>query len=156
MRYWLSVGDGKSYGPYEIGQLHSMRSSGRIGPTAQLCAEGSQQWVPATSVLSQGAPIGAPIAPPTFNPAALTSGSVSSAWTDVSLVGPILVTLLCCVPGGVVSIVYATQANSKGRSGDIAGASVAANASKVWAIVSVVLGFGAVAIGILIQIAAES
>ncbi len=38
------------------------------------------------------------------------------------LVWAILATLFCCLPGGIVSIVYAAQVNGKIAAGDIAGA----------------------------------
>ncbi len=44
----------------------------------------------------------------------------------------ILVTLFCCLPFGVVAIVYAAQAMSKSGVGDYAGATVAARSAKLW------------------------
>lgn len=38
------------------------------------------------------------------------------------LVWAILATLFCCLPGGIVSIVYAAQVNGKIAAGDLAGA----------------------------------
>ena len=38
------------------------------------------------------------------------------------LVTSILVTLCCCIPAGIVAIVYAAQVNSKLAGGDVAGA----------------------------------
>ncbi|NDU77832.1 CD225/dispanin family protein [Actinomadura sp. DSM 109109] len=49
-------------------------------------------------------------------------------------------TILCCLPAGVVSIVFAAQVNSKWAAGDQAGALKASNNAKTWAIVSAVLG----------------
>ncbi len=44
----------------------------------------------------------------------------------------ILVTLFCCLPFGIVAIVYASQARSKKSIGDYAGAVQAANSAKLW------------------------
>ncbi|TDD64697.1 CD225/dispanin family protein, partial [Actinomadura darangshiensis] len=52
----------------------------------------------------------------------------------------IATTILCCLPAGIVSIVYAAQVNSKWMSGDHAGAHRASNNAKTWAIVSAVVG----------------
>ena len=52
MLYWLSTGDGQSYGPYDIATLQSFAAEGRIDASAQLCAEGSTEWVPASSVVA--------------------------------------------------------------------------------------------------------
>lgn len=49
------------------------------------------------------------------------------------LVQSILVTLCCCVPFGVVSIVYAAQVNGKLAAGDIDGARSASKKAKMWA-----------------------
>lgn len=56
------------------------------------------------------------------------------------LVQAILVTLCCCLPVGVVSIVYAAQVNSKKEQGDYAGAREASKKAKTWAWVAFGLG----------------
>ncbi len=56
------------------------------------------------------------------------------------LVWAILSTLLCCLPLGVVSIVFAAQVNSKWASGDYEGARQASASAKKWAIWSAILG----------------
>lgn len=64
------------------------------------------------------------------------------------LVLAILVTLCCCLPGGVVAIIYAAQVNTKLQTGDVGGAEAAANNAKMWcwiafgAGVIVALGYG--------------
>lgn len=52
----------------------------------------------------------------------------------------IVVTLLCCLPGGIVSIVYATKSNSAKAVGNIAEAQEAAKQAKTWIMVSVGIG----------------
>jgi hypothetical protein len=56
------------------------------------------------------------------------------------LVWSILTTLFCCLPAGIVSIVFAAQVNSKLAAGDYAGAMQASKNAKIWAIVSAVAG----------------
>jgi hypothetical protein len=51
---------------------------------------------------------------------------------DNNLVGAILTTLCCCLPFGIVSIVYAAQVNTKYSVGDYAGAADSAEKSKKW------------------------
>lgn len=53
------------------------------------------------------------------------------------LVPAILATLFCCLPGGVVSIIFATQVNSKSAAGDIAGAMEASKKAKMFLFISV-------------------
>lgn len=53
----------------------------------------------------------------------------------------ILTTLCCCLPAGIVSIVFAAQVNGKIEAGNISGAMAASKNAKTWAWVSFALGF---------------
>ena len=64
------------------------------------------------------------------------------------LVQAILVTVFCCLPFGIVSIVYAAQVNGKVAAGDYAGAFETSKKAKTWAWVS----FGVGLAGVLIWI----
>ena len=48
------------------------------------------------------------------------------------LIESILVTIFCCLPLGIVGIVYASQVNSKFTSGDYEGAQLASDDAKKW------------------------
>jgi Interferon-induced transmembrane protein len=61
------------------------------------------------------------------SPPQAPSGAISNY-----LVQSILVTLCCCLPLGVVAIVYAAQVNTKLASGDVAGALAASRNAKMW------------------------
>lgn len=52
------------------------------------------------------------------------------------LVWAILTTLFCCLPMGIVSIVYAAQVDGKRAAGDIAGALETSRKAKFWAVLS--------------------
>ncbi len=77
------------------------------------------------------------------------STPVSSTQTVSNyLVWSILATVLCCMPPGIVAIVYAAQVNSKLQSGDVAGAIKSSKNAKLWCwvafgvgIVVIILGF---------------
>jgi hypothetical protein len=58
----------------------------------------------------------------------------------------ILVTLFCCLPFGIVAIVFAAQVNGKLALGDIDGAIKASNQAKMWSWIS--FGIGAT-VGVL-------
>ena len=62
------------------------------------------------------------------------------------LVWSILTTLFCCLPLGIVSIVFAAQVNSKWSAGDVAGAQESSAKAKKFAIWSAIAG---VVVGIL-------
>ncbi len=57
-----------------------------------------------------------------------------------NLVWAILATLFCCLPTGIVAIVYAAQVDSKVSAGDIAGAQASARNAATWSWVSFGLG----------------
>lgn len=56
------------------------------------------------------------------------------------LVHSIVVTLCCCLPFGIVALVYAAQVNTKLAAGDVAGAQAASRSAKTWVIVAFVAG----------------
>lgn len=70
---------------------------------------------------------------------------------DNNLVWAILATLFCCLPTGIVAIVYAAQVDGKASAGDIAGARESARNAATWSWVSFGLGmFFVVAYGALV------
>lgn len=52
----------------------------------------------------------------------------------------ILATIFCCLPFGVVAIVYASQVDSRWNVGDYYGAQEASDNAKRWSIASLVVG----------------
>lgn len=84
------------------------------------------------------APYGAPS--PYGAPAPMYQGGPAAAAPQNYLVWSIVATLLCCLPAGIVSIVFASQVNAKWAQGDYAGAQRSANNARTWLIVSVVVG----------------
>lgn len=68
------------------------------------------------------------------------------------LVWAILTTLFCCLPAGIVSIVYAAQVTGKLASGDIAGAQESSNNAKKWAMWSAIIGVVAIVLYIILVV----
>ena len=64
------------------------------------------------------------------------------------MIPAILSTIFCCVPLGVVSIVFAAQVNSKVASGDMAGALESSKKAKMFMFIAV--GLGVLTYGIVI------
>lgn len=56
------------------------------------------------------------------------------------LVHSILVTLCCCLPFGIVAIIYSAQVNSKLAGGDVTGAMQSSKNAKIWAWVAFACG----------------
>lgn len=67
-------------------------------------------------------------------------GPAGSQPPPSNLVWAILTTVLCCVPLGIVSIVFSTQVNGKWAAGDYAGAQESSRKARLWAIIAGVVG----------------
>ena len=66
------------------------------------------------------------------------------------LVFAILTTVFCCLPAGIVAIVYAAQVNAKLQAGDYNGAQQASKNAKLWSFVSLGVGLGGILIYVLV------
>jgi len=69
------------------------------------------------------------------------------------LVEAILVTLCCCVPFGIVAIVYAAQVSPKLAAGDYEGAVQASGSAQDWVFIALGLGLLAMLISVAAQMA---
>ena len=67
-------------------------------------------------------------------------GPFSENW----LVEAILVTLLCCLPFGVVGIIFAAQVNTKQQAGDSEGAEKARRDAAKWTKIGFWVGLGVI------------
>ncbi|MFN2532427.1 MAG: CD225/dispanin family protein [Pyrinomonadaceae bacterium] len=59
----------------------------------------------------------------------------------VSIVG-------CCIPHGIISLIFALQVDKKASAGDMTGAATSAKQAKMWAWISIIAG----AIGLVIAL----
>ena len=91
--------------------------------------DGSFGAPPASGPGAYGVPYGAGFGgPPPF------------AKPSTNLVGAILATLFCCLPTGIVAIVFAAQVDTKWNVGDWHGAKEASKKAQMWANISLGLG----------------
>ncbi|MBF1991021.1 CD225/dispanin family protein [Fischerella thermalis] len=67
----------------------------------------------------------------------------------------ILTTLFCCLPFGIVAIVYAAQVSSKLSAGDYEGAMQASKNAKIWCWASFGSGLAVIVIYILLFVIAS-
>ncbi|MGI9474592.1 MAG: CD225/dispanin family protein [Rubripirellula sp.] len=109
----------------------------------------------APSCISCGEPLTNP-----FEPTA-AGGPVNAAGKPENyLIQSILVTLCCCLPLGIVSIVYAAQVDSKWNAGDHQGAINASENAKKWSWIAfglgIVLNLLAVGLQIVAGVAAQN
>lgn len=103
--------------PTTISNIEGMIRSGTITSSDMVVRDGWTDW----KRVSETAEFGSIKAPSTEN-------NKPSNY----LVPAILSLLCCCLPFGIVSVVYATQVDSKWNSGDHAGAQQAAGSAKMW------------------------
>lgn len=68
------------------------------------------------------------------------------------LVPAILTTVFCCLPFGVVSIVYAAQVNGKVENGDRSGAVESSRKARMWAWVSFGVGLVAIILALVLGV----
>lgn len=71
------------------------------------------------------------------------------------LVQSVLVTFCCCLPFGIVAIVYAAQVNAKLASSDIAGAREASQKAKIWSWVAFGSGLVVTLLSVIMSIFGE-
>lgn len=84
--------------------------------------------------------------PPPYNAPAQPHGTPP----DTHLAKAIITTILCCLPFGIVAIVYASSVNGKFMTGDVAGAQEASRQADKWGNWSIWAG---VAFGVLYGVA---
>lgn len=120
--------------PVSLATLQSYVQAGTLGRGDLVFRTGWDNWRPVSSVpeLAGAAPVGGGSgALPTGGnggaPIATTAQKPSSY-----LVPAILSLLCCCLPFGIVSVVFASQVDSKWNAGDHAGAIASASKAKLW------------------------
>lgn len=79
---------------------------------------------------------GAPLAPGVIS----SQSSVPQGQIPNYLVPAILTTICCCLPFGVVAIIYAAQVNGKAAAGDYNGAMEFSKNAKLWSWISFGIG----------------
>lgn len=109
------------------------------------CTKCGKENAPGVAFCAQcGAPLGGASGGPPAAPGATPVVPNYLVWA-------ILSTLFCCLPLGVVSIVFATQVNGKLQAGDVAGAQHASKNAKTWAWVSFGVGLAGILIYVIVM-----
>lgn len=65
---------------------------------------------------------------------------------------PAIISLFCCLPLGVVGVIFAAQVNGKVAAGDTAGALDASKKAKMFSFIAIGLGLAGIAVYILIWV----
>jgi uncharacterized membrane protein YvbJ len=77
----------------------------------------------------------------------------NSVYIDNHLVKAILVTIFCCIPLGIVSIIYSSQVNEKKARGDFQGATEASRQADLWSNWAIGAGIVVMIIAFLVGLA---
>ena len=151
MKYYMHIG-GQQVGPYEENELPS---HGLTASTMVWC-EGMPDWVAASQVPELSHLLPPSQQPPSYQPQPSYGPQqpygVQPPMPDTYMVWAVLVTVFCCLPFGIVSIVKASQVSSLYSQGRYQEAVAASEAAKKWAIWSAVAGVVISIIVIVLQI----
>lgn len=133
MSYHVTRND-QQLGQYEQDALVGLIRQGQFLPGDLCWTEGMSEWQTLQQVFPHefagaASPPGIPAIPPT--PVSPALGGTPPK-IDNYLTQSILITLCCCLPFGIVAIVFSSQVNSKLLAGDIAGAQKASDNAKMW------------------------
>ena len=129
--------DGQQQGPYTLPQLSLMT----LSPDTPVWYEGLPDWMaasqaPVTAPLFADGGTHVPPPPGAGIPRTNAAGGKPSSYLGWAVASCIL----CCLPLGIVAIVFAAQVNDKWLRGDYDGARRASENAQMWTIAAFVLG----------------
>ena len=139
MKYYMHIG-GQQVGPYEENELpsHGLTAS------TMVWREGMPDWVAASQVPELSHLLPPSQQPPSYQPqpgyGPQQPYGAQPPMPDTYMVWAVLVTVFCCLPFGIVSIVKASQVSSLYSQGRYQEAVAASEAAKKWAIWSAIAG----------------
>lgn len=150
---WYYSKNGTQLGPVGEGELRSKIASGEVSPTDLVWKEGMTDWLPsarvtefavAASPSSDATPpappssAGAPVPSPYSSP--LQPSSANGADIPNYLWQSIVVTLFCCLPFGIVGIVFAAKVDGLKQAGNTQAALEASQSAKKWCLAAFITG----------------
>jgi Interferon-induced transmembrane protein/GYF domain 2 len=155
---WYYSKNGMQLGPVAEEELKAKGISGELLATDLVWKEGMADWKPlgqvpefqgsgiVPQVPQYGATGSVPIPQPAAYPAGYNPQVPNYLWQSI------VATVLCCMPFGVVAIVYAAKVDGLVARGDIAGANAASKTAKTWVTVAVASWLAVIAIYALLVI----
>ncbi|BET66083.1 hypothetical protein ASA1KI_10010 [Opitutales bacterium ASA1] len=153
--------DGQQIGVFSREDVLAKIQQGTVRATDLAWTEGMADWKPVSEVFAGAAavPAAPPAPPPAFGvppPAqGVATGDAFAAAPpkpENYLVWSILATILCCLPLGIVSIIFAAQVDGKYRAGDYAGAAESSRKAKMFAWWSFGVGLVVTILVVVIQV----
>jgi len=157
MKYWVII-NGQQQGPVEESQLPSMG----VTRDTMVWREGMPQWqtagaLPELSYLFNGGYASNTNADSTVsdNVNYGNDGGFQPVMPKTWLTEAILCTIFCCVPFGIVGIVFASQVGSAWSQGNYELAEAKSQVAKKWVTISFILGIVGGVIGFFVGLFGE-
>jgi hypothetical protein len=134
-RFYRSPREGEVTGPFTRAEIDAAVAVGEIDAGTLLCVEGTTEWRAAPVILF-GMRDGAATGQPPTSGSGPIARRVGIAWP---IVATTLSFCLCCLPIGLVPLIYAFIANARFEAGDGAGGEKAAGTARGWMIATWIL-----------------
>lgn len=139
--YYYNNGDEKK-GPFTLEELRNER----IRPETLVKTEWMSEWKPAAQIPE----VRALFVNKAFE--AKPENEAKSPMPKTWLIESILVTLFCCLPFGIVALIYSSRVESRFFAGRIAEAQEASRSARTWVLVSLFTAIGSFFIYLLFMI----
>lgn len=151
MRYYVIGADGNRYGPVDMTQLQAWVGEGRVTRTTMVVEEMSGQQYAASAIAGLNFPMTGPeVNAPAgsgyyhrpgygapqggaYDPRPAPNTGLTIGLAAFSMI-------CCCLIGGIVSLIYAIQANSQASAGNISEAYRLDGTARNWAYASIAIG----------------
>lgn len=162
---WYYMDGNERRGPVSEEEMSRLAGAGLVRDDTLVWSEGMSEWLPAGQAAPQlfaplppagsiGDPVAAP--PPPASAAYAGSGTVAAdpRLDELPNMLPwsIAVTLLCCVIGGVIAILYSVRANTAKQNGNYDEAFAATKSAKLWCWLSVGVGLVITVLVVLVEL----
>ena len=145
---WFYSEGGAQKGPVDDAAFRALVANGTIRPDSLVWHEGMADWQPLSAAEPGLAPQVVPPPPPGSGAAPAAGAPIPPGTVPNHLVGAILATIFCCLPIGIVSIIYAAQVNSKLAARDLDGARASSRNANAWMWVAIGVGIVKLAFGL--------
>ena len=148
MKKYFYIRNGQKQGPFSLEEMRTQC----ITPETMVWFAGLEEWTAARNVaelvpflVAEPVSVCQPVneAPSIEKPEKLVRPP--RTWLAES----ILATLFCCLPLGIVGIVYAAKVENRFYSGDLEGAEMASREAKRWTLISFWVGLASIVITVL-------
>lgn len=139
---WYYSKNGTQSGPVAESDLKAMIVDGHVQSNDLVWREGMAEWLPLIQVQELTVvPAATPYqSPQTQAPEVNLQGGYHGESIPTYLWQSIVVTLMCCMPFGIVAIVYAAKVDGYKAGGNIAAAKSASKSASTWCMVSFITG----------------